>query len=101
MAADSASALPAAVVDAARAFDSALAQVGGDTEGGQGGGGGFLEAARRSPRTSPACATGAASAAPSCMPRHFDDVKDVLSLFEDDTHRRGELSLPPQRYNHE
>ena len=51
MAADSASALPAAVVDGARAFDSTLAQVGGDTEGGQGGGGGFLEAARRSPRS--------------------------------------------------
>ena len=38
-AADTASALPPAVVAAARAFDSTLAQVGGDPEGGRAGGG--------------------------------------------------------------
>ena len=40
--ADTASHLPAAVVAATRAFDSTLAQVGGDPEGGRGGGGGFF-----------------------------------------------------------
>jgi hypothetical protein len=40
LAADTASALPAAVVAAAKAFDSTLALVGGDPEGGRGGGGG-------------------------------------------------------------
>ena len=42
VAADTVSALPAAVVAAAKAFDSTLAQVGGDPEGGRGGGGGFF-----------------------------------------------------------
>ncbi|OLC76134.1 MAG: hypothetical protein AUH78_07440 [Gemmatimonadetes bacterium 13_1_40CM_4_69_8] len=42
VAADTASALPAAVIAAARAFDSTLAQVGGDPEGARGGGGGFF-----------------------------------------------------------
>ena len=51
MAADSASALPAAVVAGARAFDSTLAQVAAIGGGGQGGGGSFLEASRRSPRS--------------------------------------------------
>ena len=42
VAGDTVSALPAAVVAAAKAFDSTLAQVGGDPEGGRGGGGGFF-----------------------------------------------------------
>jgi len=45
--ADTASALPAAVVAAAKAFDSTLALVGGDPEGGRGGGGGFFGAGPR------------------------------------------------------
>jgi len=45
--ADTASALPAAVVAAAKAFDSTLALVGGDLEGGRGGGGGFFGAGPR------------------------------------------------------
>src|SRR2546428_3387635 len=40
--ANSAAHQPAAVVAATRAFDSTIAQVGGDSEGGRGGGGGFF-----------------------------------------------------------
>ena len=50
---DTASALPAAVVTAARAFDSTLAQVGGDPEGGRGFGGG----GRGGPATAPSFAS--------------------------------------------
>src|SRR2546422_9340302 len=49
VAADTASALPAAVIAAARAFDSTLAQVGGDPEGARGGGGFFGGGAQPAP----------------------------------------------------
>ena len=98
MAADSASALPAAVVDAARAFDSTLAQVGGDTEGGQGGGGGFLEAARRSPRS---MRRGLGAPGVHLSQRVLTRREVPLSRGADDTLIVEVSYLSPQRYNHE